>query len=59
MVKLYVKNIMSGRITLENVPTIYKDKVEAALREKFVKGEITEAQLNRYLGFADKTAGPE
>lgn len=55
MVKLYVKNIINGKITFDKVPAVYKAKVEEALREKFDKGEITQQQLNNYLGIPENT----
>lgn len=55
MVKLYVKNIINGRITLDKVPAVYKEKVEKALQEKFDNGEITQQQLNKYLGIPENT----
>lgn len=55
MVKLYVKNIINGKITLDKVPAVYKAKVEKALQEKFDNGEITQQQLNKYLGIPENT----
>lgn len=55
MVKLYVKNIINGKITFDKVPAVYKEKVKEALQEKFDKGEITQRQLNLYLGIIEIT----
>ena len=33
MVKIYVKYILSGKITIDEVPELWRAKVEAALKE--------------------------
>lgn len=38
MVKIYVRKILSGQMTLEEVPHRWHDAVEAALSEEEVNG---------------------
>lgn len=53
MVNLYVKKIIDKSITINKVPSIWRNKVIEALKEKAAAGQITEEDLEKYLNGED------
>lgn len=52
--KKYVEQIMesNGAMTVEDVPSLWRNKVKKAFADMLDLGEITEEQYNIYMGIA-------
>jgi len=49
MVKVYVRAIEAGKISINNVPDYWKAQVKAVFDEKLKNGEIVLEEYNRYI----------
>ena len=50
MVKIYVKQIVAGKMIVPDVPDKWRDEVKAVFDAMLVDGEITQEQWNKYMG---------
>ena len=50
MVALYIRRVLEGTTTYNNVPARYKEAVKAGLEAKVASGEITQDKLDEILG---------
>lgn len=50
MVKIYVKQIIAGKMTVSEVPSKWLEEVTSVFDEMLENNEITEADYYRYMG---------
>lgn len=54
MVKIYIRQIKAGKMTVADVPAYWHDDVKAAFDEMLANGEITEEEYAAYMGETDE-----
>lgn len=49
MVKIYVRSIIAGKITIKDIPDYWKEQVKVILDKKLENNEITQENYNNYI----------
>lgn len=50
MIKIYVRQITAGKMTVADVPAYWRSGVKAVFDEMLENGEITQDQYDAYMG---------
>lgn len=53
MTKKYVQKIMEGSMEYDDVPNLWKKKVENEFKLELENGDITQEQYNKYMGIEE------
>lgn len=54
MYKIYIKQIMSGKMTILDVPDKWEDLVRTTFDKMLEDGQITEDEYNKYMNRDDQ-----